>query len=57
MTGYKQFWDCDKCQERYPYDVDAFTKWRPIETEEEDEVLWLCGECAAQETRRETKDE
>ena len=41
-----QFWDCDHCQERYPYTESLI--WRPIEVEiePEGEVEWLCGDCA-----------
>ena len=46
--GNDQFWDCDHCQERYPYMTEGARMWRPIEVEiePEGEVEWRCGACA-----------
>ena len=45
----QQYWDCDICEERYPYNGGSqkHGDHSPIKRETADgEVLWLCGGCA-----------
>jgi len=45
----EQYWDCDRCEERYPrsympYEVTR--KWHTVEGDRiDDRVEWLCGDC------------
>ena len=48
---YQQYWDCDRCGERYPYNIGTprAGDYHPIERENPDgdpEVEWLCDKCS-----------
>ena len=49
MAKEQQYWDCDECAERYPYDGS----YTPFRVEDRDAYgdgeLWLCDGCHARQ--------
>jgi hypothetical protein len=44
------YWDCDHCEERYPYEHEGYT---PYKADIKGECLWLCHGCMNEHEEKE----